>query len=501
MNRSLQFKFPADLTVDQFISQFRDEIGCQRVSRQRRVKIYYDTFDWRLYSNGIICEFVSSKLTLKSLENDLVIASTKLNEVPTFSQQFDSEQIRQRFEPILEMRALLPVCTVTYQVYQFNIINEDKKIILRLVLEAHEQIKHRLLLKTVKGYEKIADDIIDKLTSELGLTQTTKPILSAVLKQQGKKANDYSSKLTISLHPDMRADIAVKMIYSQLLTTIKANEQGTIADIDSEFLHDFRVAVRKTRSALSRLKQVLPKNIHAYYAKFFSWLGKITSETRDLDVYLLNFDRYKNSLAVEIRDNLNPLHELLHKKQRQAQQELAEKLRSNEYLSRLSEWELYLKEPASERPTANARLTIKQLADKRLQKSFQRVLREGSNITEHSPCEALHELRKSCKKLRYLLEFFQSLYAKNKMMILIKSLKKLQEVLGDYQDYTVQKSNLQLFSTQMRDMNTPDETLLAMEQLIQNIDAHRIDSRDHFAVQFAEFNQAETLETFKSLFV
>ncbi len=497
MNSPLQFKFPVDLTVEQFITQFRDEIGNQRLFRHHHLKTYYDTFDWRLYSNGIICEFVSSKLTLKSLENDLVITSAKLNEVPKFSGQFESEKIRQQLEPILEMRALLPVCKVDYQSCQLNVINEDKKIILRLTLEVHEQIRHRVLLQTIKGYEKAAAEIIDKLTCQLGLTATSKPILLAVLKQQGRKVNDYSSKLAISLNPETRADIAVKIIYSQLLNTIKANEQGTIADIDSEFLHDFRVAVRRTRAALSQLKQALPAKVTVHYAEFFAWLGNITSETRDLDVYLLNFDGYKNSLSVEMRENLNPLHEFLLKKQQQAQKELAKKLCSAKYLSRLSEWALYLKEPEIDTGT---QLIIKQLADQRLRKIFKRVLREGSAITEQSPCEDLHELRKSCKKLRYLLEFFQSLYDKNKMMILLKSLKKLQEILGEHQDCAVQKSNLQQFSTEMHAMNTPVETFFAIGQLIQSIDAHRLDCRSHFASEFAEFTQEETLNIFKTLF-
>ena len=38
------------------------------------------------------------------------------------------------------------------------------------------------------------------------------------------------------------------------------------------------------------------------------------------------------------------------------------------------------------------------------------MLRDGGAITPASPPESLHELRKRCKELRYLLEFFGSLY-------------------------------------------------------------------------------------------
>lgn len=501
MNSSLKFKFPAHLTVEQFIAQLSTEMDCQRVSPQHYSKTYYDSFDWRLYAYGIIAESVQSKakafFVLKTVKNGLTIARTELHKVPRFSQQFKCGGIRNTIEPILEMRALLPICSVTYQSHALNIIDENKKTTVRLVVEEHEQINHYVLLQALKGYEKTAETVIEILTEKLGLIASTKPILLVALKQQGRKVGDYSSKLAIQLTPDMPADVACKIIYSQLLKTIRDNQQGTIADTDSEFLHDFRVAVRRTRSALSQLKNILPDDINARYTAFFSWLGKITGATRDLDVYLLNFAHYKNSLPIVIREHLNPLHEFLVKKQQQAQQELAEKLRSIDYLTTLAAWEQTLKEPM---PTVNAKLTIKQLADKRLRKSFKRVLREGDAITDQSPAEDLHELRKSCKKLRYLMEFFQSLYAKNKIKNLIKSLKELQEVLGDFQDCEIQEHNLTLFSEEMQSMNTPAETVSAIECLIENLEIHRGDIRSHFALKFAEFKQEETLATFKLLF-
>jgi len=78
----------------------------------------------------------------------------------------------------------------------------------------------------------------------------------------------------------MRADIAGKYIYSHLLKAIKANEQGTIADTDSEFLHDFRVAVRRTRAGLSQIKGILAANSSAYYADFFSCWADHRADTR-----------------------------------------------------------------------------------------------------------------------------------------------------------------------------------------------------------------------------
>ena len=501
---SLQFDFPAGLTAEKFIAKLGNKISTQLVSRHSSLKTYYDSFDWRLYTNGITCEVnrskVSSTLLLRNLENDLIIASTEIEKVPAFSQEFQLEEIRSALEPLLEMRALLPVCTLDYEAYQLNIINQDDKTILRLILEEHDLIDNRVILQTIKGYDKAAEHLIEILITKLGLIPTDKPLLLTALRLQGRKPNNYSSKLNIDLDPDMRADIACKYIYSHLLKAIKDNEQGTIADTDSEFLHDFRVAVRKTRAGLSQLKGVLPDKISATYAEFFSWLGQSTSPTRDLDVYLLNFTHYKSSLSATIRDDLNPLYDFLLAKQQQAHEELAKNLRSTKYLATLSEWEQYLKAQAPLKPLEpNAKLTIKQLADRRLWKNHKRVLREGDAITEESPTEALHELRKSCKKLRYLMEFFQSLYSENQIKHFIKNLKGLQEVLGNFQDLSVQENTLQLFSEEMLSVNVHANTLLAMGVLIQKLDSLRGNARKDFSAKFATFKREENQSAFKSL--
>jgi CHAD domain-containing protein len=322
-------------------------------------------------------------------------------------------------------------------------------------------------------------------------------VLELVLQQQGRVVNDYSSKLNILLDPTMRADVASQLIYKQLLATMQANEQGIIDDIDSEFLHDYRVAVRRTRSALSQLKAVFPDDIQQRYREFFSWLGKITSVTRDLDVYLLDFNRLKNSLPVAMREHLNPLHDFLQQKRQHAQRTLAKQLHSTDYVLTLLEWEQILDEPLLLHPVAtNAALAIKPLADKKLWKTYQRVMNEGEAINDSSPCAALHELRKTCKKLRYSIEFFQSLYAESKIKTLLKALKVLQEVLGNYQDCEVQEHNLRLFCDEMQAMhNAPVETFVAIEQLIQDVKTHKLEIRCHFAEAFASFME----EDFKAL--
>jgi CHAD domain-containing protein len=54
---------------------------------------------------------------------------------------------------------------------------------------------------------------------------------------------------------------------------------------------------------------------------------------------------------------------------------------------------------------------VKDVADARIWRLFRRIVAAGREMGEAPAPEQLHELRKDCKKLRYLMEFFASLYA------------------------------------------------------------------------------------------
>lgn len=501
----LHFEIPADCSVDQFIAELSDKTLLSPASKQQTTLTYYDSFDWRLYGANILAEFNTEEkpgdFTLKNLKTGQTFASQKLDGVPKFHWEFEKGPLRNKLESTLEMRALLPITTVKSVRHHFNILNKDEKTVLRLVIEEFDLFNNRISLVPIKGYDKALAKTVHLLEKKIGLKKIKQTILTEALKQQNKKPKSYSSKLYIQLDPEMRADIASKFIYSHLLNTIRVNEAGTIKDIDSEFLHDFRVAVRRSRSGLSQIKGVLPPEEVAKYGKYFAWLGQITGPTRDLDVYLLNFNNYKSSLPVGIRGNIEPLREFLTVKQKAAQKNLAKKLKSEKYLGLLSEWERYLKKATPKSPAEpNAMLSIKELADKRIWKVYKNVLKQGNAITDESPAESLHDLRKTCKKLRYLMEFFQSLYPEEQISRLIKTLKSFQDVLGDFQDYEIQEITLKQFSEEMMKQNVSASTFLAMGVLVQDLDRRRIGARNQFAEKFRIFKQAENQDAFKSLF-
>jgi len=71
------------------------------------------------------------------------------------------------------------------------------------------------------------------------------------------------------------------------------------------------------------------------------------------------------------------------------------------------------------------------------------VCKTGRVVDETTPDSSIHQLRIHCKKLRYLMEFFTPLFPPAEMKKLIRALKLLQDNLGNFNDYSVQRQFLE----------------------------------------------------------
>jgi CHAD domain-containing protein len=127
------------------------------------------------------------------------------------------------------------------------------------------------------------------------------------------------------------------------------------------------------------------------------------------------------------------------------------------------------------------------------------VWKKGGAIGPESPAEALHGLRIDCKKLRYLLEFFRSLYPSSEIDPLVKALKQLQDNLGDFNDLEVQQEKLRDFARQMvEEGEVAPATLLAMGELVAGLRRFQEEERLAFAEHFSRFS--EHRRAFRRLF-
>src|SRR4030095_8785605 len=106
--------------------------------------------------------------------------------------------------------------------------------------------------------------------------------------------------------PGRPAGGAVARVLISFLRELEAAVDGTVTDIDIEFLHEFRVAVRRSRSAVKPLGHVLPPALVAWGTPQLKWLGDLTTPSRDLDVLLHDLPSLTASLSSGRPEDMDP---------------------------------------------------------------------------------------------------------------------------------------------------------------------------------------------------
>jgi len=517
ITQPLQYRVPLVRPAESVLGELRNGFTVQALPEKSLSRVYYDTFDWRLYAAGSLLQKEKAGRQQQLLWSDLDSGGIKetvrlSGRMPVFVRDFPQGLMKQKLADVLEMRALLPRVEVTSRVQMLSVLDEEEKTVVRVAIDESESrdpegevpvvLDGRLTLLPVRGYDREFEEVARFVTGELALDPVRESQLEEALAALGSRPADYTSKLNFKFKPYMPAQQVARQIQLHLLDTMERNLPGTKADIDSEFLHDLRVAVRRMRSALTQVKGVFPADAVERFKADLAWVGQITGPTRDMDVYLLGFDGYRDGLPDAFKGDLDPLHLFLEKHQKSEHRAMLRHLNSPKFAEFVESWRHFLETPAAPDPTApKADQPIRAVAAKRIHRTYDRVLSQGLAIGPDTPAEALHELRKDCKKLRYLIEFFQSLFGKEKVRHLVKALKVLLDNLGEFQDREVQAQKLREFAHLMvKEGNAPPDTLLAMGMLVEQLVQQQRHARLEFADKFASFAEEQVRAEFEELF-
>ena len=466
-------------------------------SRRLR-RTWLDTFDWRLFRAGLSLELRAGRgaaeLVLTGRDGELVAVEPVTEPVswPCLIDQLPVGPLSEHLASVVGVRALLPVARATSVLTQRRALNADDKTIAVVTIDQMTLTQPRRALTPVtvaisplRGYQAQATKLADLVALAPGVAPAVHSAFETALQAAGRRPGEYTSKIDVHLTGDMPASLAVAAVLTRLLDTMQANVPGTIRDLDTEFLHDLRIAVRRTRSVLKMAGSVLPGSLAARYRPEFKWLGDLTTPTRDLDVYLLGYAQMAAGLVAGTEPELRPFHDYLKTERAVAQRQLARGLRSARFTRVTGSWRHDLEQVAA---STGRRPATGKFAAARIARAHQRVLRSGSVVSAASPPEALHELRKLCKELRYLLEVFASLHDAAVQWRAVNELKALQDCLGEFQDTEVQQAELRAFARQMMaDRSAPAETMLAMGEIAATLARRQRAARSEFAGRFAGF--------------
>jgi CHAD domain-containing protein len=282
--------------------------------------------------------------------------------------------------------------------------------------------------------------------------------------------------------PDDRADESVRSILCQLFKAIRSNIGGVLADSDVESLHDFRVANRRTRTALSQIKGVLDPSAVIRFSDEFKWLGKVTGPCRDLDVTLLQQDVYRQQLGNR-EPELDAFHRFLRERRTAEHDLLVAAFRTPRFSRLIEDWDDYLSsESREEEKPPLASSPIIAVAGPRILKAFKRLRKRSAAVNSKASAELFHRLRIDGKKLRYLLEFFSHLYPSETVTRCIRELKRIQDILGEFNDTQVQLALVREFEHESVSAAAPPGGMGRLTHAInERQDGLRIEGIDRFS--------------------
>lgn len=467
-----------------------------------------ETFDGRLSAAGLRLELreqAGYELVLSGQASAPARVATA--GVPCHASDLPAGPFRARMAGILGVRALVP--TLTFTAWEATATRRDRAGKTRVVVRLNDQVTvegrepipigPRVEVEEMTGYARDAAKARDLLRT-LGLEPSDDDLVGVAAAAAGAALGGFRISPTVPLQWGEPALEGFRRLLANLAETVDATWQGAVDDVDPEFLHDLRVAVRRTRSVLAQGKGVLPAAARRSYQEGFGWMGTITGRPRDLDVYVIEWDGYVTPLGPEVSAALAPVLDHIVRQREKAHATMAAALQSDRYRQLRSGWQEWLHGPTPDAAGPEAKAPIGEIAASRTAEAQRRLLEHGRAIRPDSPAEDLHELRKDAKKLRYLLECFGSLYPPASRKAFVQHLKVLQENLGEHQDSEVHVGELLAIPRQLQERGLADPaTLVAIGQLAERLERRRQAARHDFARCFAAYDTKGTRRSLQKL--
>lgn len=469
----------------------------------------YETFDWRAWNKKNALFLSRRRLSVVDLKNGREICSTSLRKTPLsfFPDDIDDQKTASTLLKLSKLRAFIRVASTETKAKRWRVLDENQKTVAAVELlsvTCETQPKHFITLSPVRGYGKELHVIAEHLKicpQYLGKT-TFEDFYREVLSASKLIPGSYSPKPSVKLKPRNTIQDSTRELLLSTLAVIRANEQWIPKNIDTEFLHDYRVAIRRTRSILARLKGIFPPEELSRYKQAFRELGKRTNNLRDQDVYLLQAEKFRNLLPVTMRDSLDFFFTDLRNRHKKELGTFSRYLGSQKYRLFMQEWESFLKSEMSSDPATVplARNKTSEVAVSTTRKALKKIIRHGRDISRIATDTELHALRLDCKKLRYLLEFYASIFPAKTLQMVIGQLKELQDNLGAFVDLSVQQDYLNDYLSNLKPSTESIRLAASLGGLVTALDLEREKVRMNFHSTFDKFDRQETEVLFEELF-
>ncbi|MGH3241650.1 MAG: CHAD domain-containing protein [Spirillospora sp.] len=222
-------------------------------------------------------------------------------------------------------------------------------------------------------------------------------------------------------------EVVLAYLAQQVSAVLSFDPKARLGEHDA--VHRMRVAVRRLRSALRSYRPVLDAGRTVPLGPELRWLAGVLGEVRDLEVLRMRFAEAPSFLLDD-----------LEKQERAAYRRMNASLKEARYFALLDELDRLVTDPPVARDgEKKARKELPVLVTR----AWDRMAKDYASIqTSDDPDVARHETRKAAKRARYAAELavpVLGVAAKR----LVKDAKRIQELLGGYQDGVIAMEHLE----------------------------------------------------------
>ena len=498
-----QYVVPGDLSPEAITGSLQAILPTRHHPIVRHRFTLLDTFDGRVRRAG-------ARLTRAGVHSASLLEwwprgggtrlAVRLKQPVGFAWDLPDGPLQQAVAPVIGVRRLLAQVDAEASGSLLEVLDRRCKTVARLRIEsghvrtpqshgAWQPLPTMVTLTALRGYEDVYEQLVPVIESRPGVRSCPEGLDGVMRRRIGTLELGDMSSPRVDLDPTIRADVGARQIHRALLSTLAANEPGLRANLDTEFLHDFRVTLRRTRSLLGQIKHVFPPEATEHFSTEFSWLGRLAGPLRDVDVLVLALREHRDVPAADIE----ALMAFLGQVQLQEHHVLVSALDSDRYHRLLSEWEAFLNRPVPDKAEGrNAERLLAEVVSQRAWRLSRRIANSAEDIDEHTAPARLHEVRIAAKKLRYLIDVTPAFYDEADLACILGALKKLQRVLGDFNDAQMQETRLLDCGRALGAGGGPPGALLALGRLAEQTCQRRARLRGQVADTLARFHARTT---------
>ena len=290
---------------------------------------------------------------------------------------------------------------------------------------------HEAKLKLAQGSEIDLLNFAIELAENLPLCPFDQTKAQRGFRLLCREANRPATAGKSPVIPTWTALQAFRALATQEMRCWQANVYGAMASPAPEFVHQFRVSLRRLHTLLKVYKSILPREFVATWSDILGKLAAGTDEARDLDVL-----RESILQPVLESENCSALEALMRRSMdacRTAHQAERGSLSAIENGVSL----LMFAKALTTLPDDGAAEDLPLFARAQLKRMRSRARKRLGSASQTCTPKAAHQLRIALKHLRYSCEFFAPLFDQLSMARLAKDAATVQDELGFLNDLNI----------------------------------------------------------------